>query len=259
MSAYFTTHHFSPKWSSPPRSHRDSSVDASHLPPLTTTTITAPHPTTTTTTTTSANGDHEQALSASSSHKLHGLDTLAHFLHVFNTHYNNEDSVTHHGVVHPHFDLAENNTLYAIYGELAGLSKKDVTVEVNDALFTITISGKLLRLGPPGSLGLPINEPTPETVGVLHRDRDDVGTKSEQAAVEEKEAEKGAKKEQEDDLHWHVTERRVGSFRRAFQFSAESVDMGGVTATMTNGLLCVTVPKRERKDGQEKGRKVEVS
>ncbi|RKU44792.1 hypothetical protein DL546_007476 [Coniochaeta pulveracea] len=206
-----------------------------------------------------------QTLSPASAHKLHGLDTLAHFLHVFNTHYNSEDSVTHHGVVHPHFDLAENNTLYAIYGELAGLSKKDVTVEVNDGLFTITISGKLLRLAPPGSLGLSINEPTPDTVGVVHKDESNAGAQTDRAAVEGEKAEEGGKKQQqqqqqqEDDLQWHVTERKVGSFRRAFQFPAQSVDMQGVNATMTNGLLCVTVPKKERKGEEEKGRKVEVS
>jgi HSP20 family molecular chaperone IbpA len=201
------------------------------------------------------NGDHEHPLSSSSTHGLHGLDSLAHFLHVFNSHYNNEDGVTQHGVVHPHFDLAENNTLYVIYGELAGLSKKDVHVEVNDALFIITISGKIVRLAAPGSLGLPINDSTPETVGVVHREGDDVGTQTGEAAVEGGEA----GKRQEDDLHWHVTERRVGSFRRAFQFSAESVDVAGVSATMTNGLLCVLVPKRERKAGEGEGRKVEIS
>lgn len=265
MSAYFTTHHFSPRWSSPSGSHRDSSVNPAHLTPLTTTTITTPPRATTTTTTATASGDHEQTLSPASAHKLHGLDTLAHFLHVFNTHYNSEDSVTHHGVVHPHFDLAENNTLYAIYGELAGLSKKDVTVEVNDGLFTITISGKLLRLAPPGSLGLSINEPTPDTVGVVHKDESNAGAQTDRAAVEGEKAEEGGKKQQqqqqqqEDDLQWHVTERKVGSFRRAFQFPAQSVDMQGVNATMTNGLLCVTVPKKERKGEEEKGRKVEVS
>src|SRR5947207_646075 len=43
-------------------------------------------------------------------------------------------------VVNPHFDLVESPTAYTVYGELPGLDRDGVNVEVNDSHFAITVS-----------------------------------------------------------------------------------------------------------------------
>lgn len=243
MSAYYTTHRFSPRWSAPSHSH-DSS-EHPHPPPLTSTTITVPS--------IAPLKSSTHTAEPSSSHRHLGLDTLTHLLHTFNTHF--EDQVTHNEVVHPRFDLTENKTVYAIYGELAGLSREDVSVQVNDHLFTITILGRLQRLTPPGTVNT--EGTAADNVGVVHRDsaeQSGEGSKTEEVGKPTEEIEK-----EDPDLHWHVTERRVGQFRRAFQFPIEAVNMGAVTASMRNGLLCVLVPKRTGERKVEEGRKVEIS
>jgi len=263
MSAYFTTHHFSPHWTTP----RHPQADEAHLhPPPITTTITAPsiappHP-----------ASASEAPSPSYRHLT--LDTLAHLLHDFHVQSSrsagDRDPVTHRTVARPHFDLLENKTLYVIYGELAGLSRKDVEVEVNDHLFTITISGHLKRLAPPPAQREAGAAATDDGVGVVHRDQaaqpaaaaGQVGGKAPEgaaAAAPTAEGDSGTEKVLDQDVHWHVTERKVGEFRRAFQFPIETVDMAAVSASMRDGLLCVTVPKKlaEKKEGA--ARKVEIA
>ncbi|KAH8904161.1 HSP20-like chaperone [Coniochaeta sp. PMI_546] len=253
MSAYFTTHHFSPHWTTP-RHVQDAEAQLPHPPPITTTTITAPSiappesiPTSPTTT---------------SPHRHLTLDTLAHLLHDFHVQSSktgDRDPVTHRTVARPHFDLLENKTLYAIYGELAGLGRQDVNVEVNDHLFTITIAGHLKRLTPPTRPELGVAD----DVGVVHRDAGENSAKAgdgpEAGAAAKTSEDATTEKVPDQDVHWHVTERKVGEFRRAFQFPIESVDMSAVSASMSNGLLCVTVPKKvvEKKGGE--ARKVEVA
>jgi HSP20 family molecular chaperone IbpA len=243
MSAYYTTHHFSPRWSAP--SHPHDSSEHPHPPPLTSTTITAPS--------IAPPRSSAHTTEPSSSHKHFGLDTLTHLLHTFNTHF--EDQATHNEAAHPRFDLAENKTVYAIYGELAGLSREDVSVQVNDHLSTITILGQLQRFTPPGTTKA--EGTAADDVGVVHRDstaQSGEGSKTEDVGKPTERI-----KKEDPDLHWHVTERRVGPFHRAFQFPVETVDMGAVTASMCHGLLCVLVPKRTGERKVEEGRKVEIS
>ncbi|KAB5585108.1 HSP20-like chaperone [Coniochaeta sp. 2T2.1] len=275
MSAYFTTHHFSPHWITPGAGESSSHQQQVHPPPLQpiTTTITAP----------SIAPPESSAATAtpSTSHRHLTLDTLARLLHDFhlaNTKSSGDrDPVTHRSVARPHFDLLENKTTYAIYGELSGLSRQDVGVEVHDHLFTVTISGHLKRLVPLATtttrpeLGTAGEE---DGVGVVHRDAaaasppttneaDNNSGKKHNAKGDEgtnKDATTETEKIPDDqkEVHWHVTERKVGEFRRAFQFPIDSVQMSGVTASMKDGLLCVLVPKRVREKREGGARKVEV-
>jgi HSP20 family molecular chaperone IbpA len=251
MSAYYTTRHFSPNWSTA-RHGQDGEAQLAHPPPITTT-ITAPS---------IAPSESGAAGATPSSHHHLTLDTLAHLLHDFhvqNSKTGDRDPVTHRSVARPHFDLLENKTLYAIYGELAGLGRQDVNVEVNDHLFTITIAGHLKRLTPPARPELG----TADDVGVVHRDAGETANRGSNGsgvgAAAARTSEDAAETVPDQDVHWHVTERKVGEFRRAFQFPIETVDMGAVNASMSNGLLCVIVPKKihEKKPGE--ARKVEVT
>lgn len=252
MSAYFTTHHFSPHWTTPRRAS-GGEAQLLHPPPITTV-ITAP----------SIAPPESSAANATpaTSHRHLTLDTLAHLLHDFhvqNSRTGDRDPVTHRSVARPHFDLLENKASYAIYGELAGLGRQDVNVEVNDHLFTITISGHLKRLTPPARPELG----TADDVGVVHRDAGEnanQGSTGEGAgAAAANPSEDATERVPDEDVHWHVTERKVGEFRRAFQFPIETVDMSTVSASMTNGLLCVIVPKKVREKKADESRKVNIA
>ena len=52
---------------------------------------------------------------------------------------------------------------------------------------------------------------------------------------------------------WHRQERAFGSFRRTFELPSE-VNSDGVSATLKNGILKLTLPKRE----EAKPRRIEV-
>lgn len=46
----------------------------------------------------------------------------------------------------------------------------------------------------------------------------------------------------QEDIHFHQIERGHGAFSRTFEFAAK-VDVNGVTADLTDGVLTVTLPK----------------
>jgi HSP20 family molecular chaperone IbpA len=160
--------------------------------------------------------------------------------------------------VRPNFDLVENKTTYAIYGELPGLERNDINVDVNDHLSTVTISGQLKRLAPPTR---PDPGASADDIGVVHLGgvgHGGRGNVAEAVAVAvTDDGEEG--KELNQDLHWHVTEREVGDFGRAFQFPVETVDMSAVSASVANGILCVLVPKRTTRTNSAETRRVGVS
>lgn len=239
MSAYFTTHHFSPRWSSPEHSTEPHAI----------TSITAP------TAGATAGTTAAPALPADPHVHHGGLEALARYLHAFNSH--NTHGQASHDVVHPHFDLAESKSCYAVYGELPGLETDTVNVEVNDHLFTVTVSGDLKRPLPPGA-----NDAAPSNVGVVHKDAQPspptktTTTEAESSKTGEATEEKST--ETEGELRWHVTERRTGHFRRAFQFPIEQVDMSAIKASMQAGLLTILVPKKQGRSELAAARKVDV-
>jgi len=168
-------------------------------------------------------------------------DTFAHFLHAFHEHYYNpspgsgSSSIPGQvGTAHPHFDLVESTTTYTIYGELPGLKREDVLVETNDLMFTVTISGVLRRSIP-------------------------TEVQSLEALAEHEGHEAGG--DPEGGLHWHVQERQVGKFKRQFHLPMGLANMPAVSATMEDGLLCVSVPKTVAevyREGVRQQRKVPV-
>ncbi len=65
--------------------------------------------------------------------------------------------------------------------------------------------------------------------------------------------EKSSVKKEGEEGKWHIVERAFGSFRRSFQLPT-NVQEDKISATLTNGVLHVRVPKME----QPKPRKIEV-
>lgn len=268
--AYFTQHHFSSGWTSPRGTH--TNVPATVVPP--------PH-----LVPGAAAAKTEQDPTAPTKlnvhHHLPGHDTFSRFLHAFNSHYGPEE----HGLVHPHFDLVETKTCYAVYGELPGLGQQDIAVEANDHLFTLTISGELERPTPQVTGSAPTAADS-EGVGIAHDESEPTAptgeTQTPQPTDEmeattaeptepvneeppkhhEESAKPDAKDKTEADTHWHVTERRVGHFKRVFRFPVELVEMSAIKASMHHGLICVIVPKREDLEAYNKkvedARKVDI-
>ncbi|KAK3385650.1 hypothetical protein B0H63DRAFT_449676 [Podospora didyma] len=228
-----------------------------HHDPLVTTTI--PHISAgipaKTTTATSPTPPHNE------SHRDHGLglDTLARFLHAFNAHYGDTDERTRDRVAYPHFDLAESDTCYTIYGELPGLGGANVSVEIDDQQSILTVSGLLKRSFPDSESpdpGVKIvrHEPPPGTEAkkIESRDNNLVASHVEEQDGTGDSANQGARKtrdgkmveNKEQLLHWHVTERDVGHFCRTFQFPVQLADISSASASIRKGLLCVTMPKK---------------
>lgn len=268
--AYFTQHHFSPSLTSP---RHPTNVPTTVVPP--------PHVDPPRATAALKNEPGPPSPTKLNVHHPPGHDTFSRFLHAFNSHYGPGE----HDVAHPHFDLLETKTCYAVYGELPGLTQKDVAVEANDHLFTLTISGEMKRPTPRVTEGAPAAA-DPEAVGIAHNESTEPADPAEQTTqvtAEDMEAttaepskpstnqespkqpqEEGAKPEgkPKPGFHWHITERRVGNFKRVFRFPAELVEMSAVKASIHHGLICIIVPKREDLEAYNKkvedARKVDI-
>ena len=68
--------------------------------------------------------------------------------------------------------------------------------------------------------------------------------------------EKREEKEEEKDKHYHLSERRYGSFSRSFTLP-DTVAHDRITATMKDGVLTLTLPKTEA--ATKPARKIEIS
>ncbi|KAJ2904351.1 HSP20-like chaperone [Zalerion maritima] len=197
--------------------------------------------------------------SEDSGRKHSGIDSLARLLHSFNMHHDNAA----HGEskVHPLFDLVEGPNNFKIYGELPGMAKDNLHIDVNDHLFTIAVAGKFEV---PGDLVSP--EEATDAVPVKHRDAAGPGTKDKETDSQEAGTNAGlgstaetaeASENKEAKVKYYIRERKLGDFKRGFQFPVEVVKMEDVTACYSNGLLTITVPKNAAPVKRE-GRKLEV-
>jgi HSP20 family molecular chaperone IbpA len=165
-------------------------------------------------------------------------ETLAHFLHVFNLHHSSEPF--EHGMANPRADILEDKTAYTLLVELPGLGHADVHVEVDDHRFTVGFSGRLSRLPSSENRG-PVSEPG--NVAVEHEGAPDAGQGSSLPVKED--AEQAKQPIHSGRRFWAPAERQTGAFRRVLQLPIGCVNMEGVKASILNGLLTVTVPKRE--------------
>lgn len=184
--------------------------------------------------TTSPQQQQQQQQPPTNTHPIANPETLTHLLHTFHTHQHDNSTGTTNkngsGGTHPAFDLAETRSCYTIYGDLPGLRQADVTVETDDVLCTVTISGTLAQ-GKPGEVKVR------EGVELVEGDKpgDEAG------------------------VHWHVRERGTGKFRRQFHLPVGTVEMAMARARMEEGVLIVVVPKtmgEMAREGVVRGRRV---
>ncbi|KAJ4289985.1 hypothetical protein N0V88_006786 [Collariella sp. IMI 366227] len=173
----------------------------------------------------------------------------------------------------PRFDVRETEHTYELHGELPGLNKENVNIEFTEPQ-TIVIRGRVERsysTEADNTNNTAIESTTPtEPAAETEKEAEKPRRNSHQATVEDDpedentpsssratsprpEAAKPATQEvaktktqtriqhQPGPKYW-LSERSIGEFTRSFSFPAR-VDHDGVTASLENGILSVTVPK----------------
>ncbi|KAK3337332.1 HSP20-like chaperone [Cercophora scortea] len=159
----------------------------------------------------------------------------------------------------PKFDVRETQTAYELYGELAGLSRENVTIEFTDTQ-NLVVRGHIDRTYKSTAANdeaVDKAEKTDKTEEqhVSHKAtvEDDVDDEAEAKAKSSpkpasprplvKRREKSPKPPTE--KFW-LTERSIGDFSRTFSFPTR-VDQDAVTAQLSDGILFVSIPKMTKK------------
>lgn len=169
----------------------------------------------------------------------------------------------------PKFDVRETENTYELHGELPGLERENLNIEFTEP-DTMVIRGHVERnYGSDASNNVNTEETTTESAitegtatedftkiekprsnsyqATVEDDPEDENTPaSTPASTPKPEVAKPAPKTQtqpaQHEPRYRRWERSVGEFARAFTFPAR-VDYDGVTASLSNGILTVTVPK----------------
>ena len=161
----------------------------------------------------------------------------------------------------PKFDIRETADNYELHGELAGMSKDNVHVEFTDPQ-TMLIRGKVERNYSSGTP--PAGQIEDAAVsGTITEGRE--RKNSHQATVEDEdkavntptestsdavaEQQKAEEQKPADKAKYWLTERSIGEFSRSFNFPGR-VDQDAVSATFTDGILSVVVPKAKRHESR---------
>ncbi|KAK3312846.1 HSP20-like chaperone [Apodospora peruviana] len=139
--------------------------------------------------------------------------------------------------LYPRFDIRETKEAYELYGELPGIDRKDVHIELNEP------NQLLIR-------------------GHAERGYDVPHPPSSKKKEGEKKDEKEKEKEKEGEgsgngnatLRFLQKERQVGNFAREFAFPGPLSEFD-ISASMENGILKVVAPKAT----PSKGRRIEIS
>ncbi|KAK3330289.1 HSP20-like chaperone [Apodospora peruviana] len=164
----------------------------------------------------------------------------------------------------PKFDLRETKEAYQLHGELPGIDKEHVSIEFTDPQ-TIVIRGHVERRytagTPPDDFKEAITEKGEDHHRALKASVEDEAV----AEAKEKNANGNGngnndgtqmvrhKQDKEKpktpaEKYW-VSERSIGDFSRTFGFPSR-VDQEGVTASLTNGILNITVPKARKMEAR---------
>lgn len=160
----------------------------------------------------------------------------------------------------PRFDVKESKDSYELHGELPGIDTKDIAIEFTDPQ-TISIKGRTERYSEsdtrPTAAAAAIQDAQESSTGTITPAESDASYHK--ATVEDDEtAASGAlqstssqevaapepqqQQQQKETSRYWVTERSIGEFSRSFAFPAR-VDQDNVTASLTNGILSIVVPK----------------
>jgi len=161
----------------------------------------------------------------------------------------------------PKFDVRETENTYELHGELPGIERENINIEFTEPQ-TIVISGHVERTYQSGTPPSGLLEGGAKSNGAITEGGEQHHTKPHKVTVED-EASEHAKKQgtvakkdehqqeqpqQPKEKYW-VSERSVGEFSRTFSFPAR-IDQDGVQASLTNGVLNITVPKAKKHESR---------
>lgn len=159
----------------------------------------------------------------------------------------------------PKFDLKETAEAYQLDGEVPGIEKEALQLEFLDEN-TLQIKGRTERNFSSGNPSSDAEDVTmtgagaePEVTNNTTVDSASTQNPAETSATEGAETTKAvaqtaetsslATTENTDNGRYWVTERSVGEFSRTFSFPAP-IDQESVKASLKNGVLSITVPKK---------------
>ena len=178
----------------------------------------------------------------------------------------------------PRFDVKEEEGAYQLRGELPGVENENLDVQFTDEK-TLTVRGSTEKEVTKGKKTAAALQEDQEAKAVEQgtTKADDAASQhsstnyvkptveDESAATEGETAKtpeathaaasaEAAKEPQAQEQDYWYSERTTGTFQRTFNFPA-AVDQDGVTASLKNGVLSMTVPKAKKPEG----RRIEVA
>ena len=159
-----------------------------------------------------------------------GYEPLFHFLDAFNSW--DKGLSPNAWPVQPVFDIKEVDDAYELYGELPGITKENVSVEVVGPR-TLLISGRFERTY---ETGKPPSEILRDSRLVNEPHKEDG------AASTDKTIASSEKKDDTDTSRYWIAERKIGQFSRSFNFN-QDIREEGSSATLKDGILNLRVLK----------------
>uniref|UniRef100_A0A8H7N4B6 SHSP domain-containing protein n=1 Tax=Bionectria ochroleuca TaxID=29856 RepID=A0A8H7N4B6_BIOOC len=131
----------------------------------------------------------------------------------------------------PNFDVTELDNAYELYGELPGLNKHDIHIELVDGQ-TLVIQRKIERSS---------NNITGDVESGHNKQTGSV----EQGDVNSSDAYTQTRVKESNQARLWVAERNVGEFSRTFSFP-HNIQQDKIEASLNSGPLSVRVPKKEK-------------
>ena len=139
--------------------------------------------------------------------------------------------------LYPKFDIRETKEAYELYGELPGIDRKDVHIELSDTN-QLLIRGHAER-----------GYDSPKKGGASGESKEDDAKTKEKEKESEKKDDGGS-----GTIRFLQKERQVGNFAREFAFPGPLSEFD-ISANLENGILKVVAPKAK----PTTGRRIEIS
>lgn len=157
----------------------------------------------------------------------------------------------------PKFDVKETDDAYILDGELPGVERKDISLEFADdnTLVLKTRTETFREEGAP-----PAAKQGEHQAGGSAEQAQVTGANAEASTdktVTKTSNERAVTKSSDNKPTYHLTERSVGTYQRAFNLPGQ-LKHDAVKASLKNGVLTVTVPKMEPQPEPPKNRTVQV-
>jgi HSP20 family molecular chaperone IbpA len=154
----------------------------------------------------------------------------------------------HTSVFHPRFDIRETDSAYELHGELPGIERDKINIEFTDPQ-TLVIRGRTERTYSSGNPPAGLVESGAQPAGAITEKGEKHAAASGNESGGNGDESNGADKAKAPFEKYWVQERSVGEFARTFSFPSR-VDQDAVSASLTNGILSLIVPKAKKHEAR---------